>query len=256
MRKRNQLQVSLFPFLSILVCVIGTLTLLIAGLSLGAVGEDYRAKLDVLADKEGSLGAERSELERLLEEAARIASRLEAAREEAQRLEAGHAEAAALEGRIAELLDEIARVRLRHEELAKALGSVRWKLEQASTELADRRKNTRRVILQPGGSARGLAPRFVVCTETGIVVDPDRPEAQRRFVRTSDITSSRVYGRLLDEVKAVETRSVICVVRPGGVEAFNRAYFAARKAGSRFGYLPVPGDKEIDFSLFRRGGAK
>ena len=40
-RKRQAISISLFPFLSILACVIGTLTLLIAGMVVGEVAVPY-----------------------------------------------------------------------------------------------------------------------------------------------------------------------------------------------------------------------
>lgn len=50
-RKRQAITISLFPFLSILACVIGTLTLLIAGMIVGEVSSPYpSSEMDASAD--------------------------------------------------------------------------------------------------------------------------------------------------------------------------------------------------------------
>src|SRR5687767_1559772 len=78
-RRRSRVGVDLFPFLSIIVCVIGILTLLISALAVaGSVGKERADRVDRRADLEGELkrlAREAAELQRLTAEARELAGR-------------------------------------------------------------------------------------------------------------------------------------------------------------------------------------
>ena len=87
-RSSQDLGSSLFPFLSVLACVIGTLTLLIASLAIGQVAESLLDAREDSAQRE-QLEAKRAELREVkaqLAKASNIAEELAAARAQVRAL--------------------------------------------------------------------------------------------------------------------------------------------------------------------------
>ncbi|MCG8590799.1 MAG: hypothetical protein MJE66_16025 [Proteobacteria bacterium] len=238
--------VSLFPFLSVLACVIGTLTLLIAAVAVGQVANDWA---EAVAPDDEALAAWAREEARGLE------SRLRAAERTEQELASLEAELRALGAprdrsarrqwvsdrlRLADTQVEVARLqeRLRRQEAAVAVARAEGE--------ASRARGPRRITIQPRGESRGLTPHFVECTSRGLrLLSADGTAS--RVLQLSDVVDAARYNRFLEQVGRAPGATVIFLLRPEGVRTYQRAVARARELRVRHGKLPLPGDGEVNF---------
>jgi len=256
-RRRTRPTLSLFPFLSVLACIIGTLTLLITAT---AIGEMAGETLDV----------ERYEaLEREIEDGRRRLAALRALREEVGELEAGVAEAretrAALEAELARredavaaaapLREQLARARERQSTLEAELAQVEAEQEGLEARLQERREALARapILIEPSGSGTGLEPHFAECRDDRVVFY-EGAELRPAPVPSSRLDTSPDARRFLRRVRIGRDATAILLVRPGGIAACRALERQAALLGVRHGRLPLPADGELDFSRMREGG--
>jgi len=231
-RRRSELPSSLFPFLSVLACVIGALSLLVAALSLGRLSEP-EDEVDRVAYEELRAAVERSrkrvrELEARLEGRASVAAR----QDELERL-------AGLEDRVAALEAE-------REELSAAAERAAERARAARAE-ARERDEERRILVQPGGALRGARPFFVECTRDALVV---HKTGETWTVPILEEELERELPRFLRGVQSRPRSVVIFLIRPDGVRLYGAAARMAERIGVRHGKLPVPGEGRIDLGAF------
>lgn len=261
--------ISLFPFLSILTCVIGTLMLLITAVAMARmVGSQTpsqeaddpavaRAKkinqltrrLPLERDHAGRLQQEIAQREA---EAAKLAAELEKAK-------AAHAPR--------ELTPEEQKIRDQYAAIGKLAAAGEQALEQnkqieaeiertvkAVTELHEQLKaegklpEEREIKIVPSGSGTELTPSFVECTARGIVIHGDKGSVR---IRRADLRSRPEFARLLEQVHDQADGIVIFLVRSDGVESYQEAQAIAQASYVRNGKLPVAGQGRIDLSLMR-----
>jgi len=263
-RRRAKRSISLFPFLSILACVIGTLTLLITALALGQMDTDEMAselKLDYLKRQiektlarieqlKEQLGEFESGADDLLKqladakvELARL-KRLKAAllentgkKEEKPDIEIPVVDAEKHKKRVAQMQEQLETQEEQKQELVAELKERKGTADEAE------------VIIQPGGSGVDLEPTFVECAASGIVIhDGEEP---RRVLR-ADLRSDEGFLALLDRVAADPNATVIFLVRDDGLSTYYAARSLARSRYARNGKLPVIGHGKIDLSTFEK----
>ena len=262
----KKLTVSLFPFLSILACVIGTLTLLITAMALGQMDNDTvasaeehqrvkdtieRERILIERIKEGITKAEggaddalkkladaRVKLEELrLKKEALLAANDEQDDEKKPPIEIPNVDEEKHKQRMAEIQAEIAKQEALIEELAAELKKRGGPVREAE------------VIIQPTGSGVDLEPTFVECTAAGIVIiEADPPQR----VRQADLAASEAFRSLLDGVANRPKATVIFLVRDDGLPTYFAASGVARSRYARNGKLPVIGQGKIDLSMFKK----
>ena len=263
-RRRAKQSISLFPFLSILACVIGTLTLLITALALGQMDTDEMAselKLDYLKRQ---IEKTQARIEQLKEELGEVESgagdlqkQLADAKVELERLK--RLQAALLEN--VDKKEEKPEIDIpsidpeRHKKrLAQMEEELQTQEEQKQKLLADLKERKRppdeaEVIIQPGGSGVDLKPTFVECAAAGIVVyEGEEPWRVRR----ADLGSDKDFLALLDRVAADSKATVIFLVRDDALSTYYAARSLARSHFARNGKLPVIGHGKIDLSMFKK----
>jgi hypothetical protein len=263
-RRRAKLTVSLFPFLSVLACVIGTLTLMITALALGQMDNDTVASAEKFEKLARQLAEDRDLIERLKQELVRIENeasdtlkRLADARIEIERLRAEkelalrQADQEPPKPDVAVPVVDAERHRKRMDQLQAELSERKKLIEKLLAELKERKKppEEARVTIQPSGSGVDLAPTFVECTDSGIVIHEGSPPRQ---VRTQDLPGDAGFLALLDRVADQPKATVIFLVRDNGLSTYAVASSVARSRYARNGKLPVIGHGKIDLSLFRR----
>ena len=261
--------ITLFPFMSVLACVIGTLTLLISGLALGEMGSSYLAEVEreeaiqeaiqeaiteattaiERARREvSSLASELSNQEGTIEESGRVSAEFERVR--AQQREGDRLLASLQVAR--QTLGELSR---RKESLERDVATLERLAAGLRDELTAQQRSLERafetVLLRPSGSGTGLRPRFVECSETGLRIDPDQSENLQQFVRAADIVGSHLLRQVFREAGRSKDRNLILLVRPDSVAVYMAASAEARQLGIQPGAVPVPTQKPLDFSLFR-----
>lgn len=268
-RSKNSDQgVSLFPFMSILACLIGILTLMISVMMQvqqmkkeGRTEEEHALAVQhqSLLRKERNLGKfNREKGEKLAREKATV-SELKKLKDRSIRLTkklAGLEKASGndksdrqLQKQVENLKEEIAALLNERPPLAKRLKELQDELK--ARKEAPKPKES--VVVQPRGFLEGGADVifFVECNSTGIVL-LDHPGGKKR-ISTDAIEKSGVYAKYLDRVKKTEDAMVLFLIRKSGNDAFR---WAAGTAESKYklttGKLPLPNDGDIDLTLFKR----
>jgi uncharacterized phage infection (PIP) family protein YhgE len=272
-KKKRAEEVSLFPFMSILACVIGILMLMITAMALGQIGKDKvraadpaeQARQEQLAQQRieeykrlgQQMEADKGEMERL----ANLITNFDALR---QRLEQTRAELAELEAqRQAEteqsrtVDDELARQQAAAERLAKAIEELQQQLAQATDqinlmkqELADRSKPPEEalVVIQPSGSGANLRPSFVECAASSVVLFIG---AEPKRVPRGQLAQNPEFAKLLSEVKNNDNATMIFLVRPDGISTYNTARSIARSQYVKNGKLAIASQGELDLSRYQ-----
>ena len=183
-RRRNRGEtVSLFPFLSILACVIGTLTLMITALALGQIDNTQSPEVIARADEHEQRLAEiktreeeADKLQRLLDEAAALREELTRALAELKRLQEQQKQdtknADDSQKKKIQLLAEAAKLRQLIDGIQTELTSLLVKLRRLQAELRTRKNPPKEAVvkIQPGGSGLDLDPTFVECIVAGVVL--------------------------------------------------------------------------------------
>ena len=245
-RKRKVgVEVTLFPFLSVLVCVIGALSLLIITTTMGGTVEDEqdgsppepttrqvgRARLEGQKDlAQARVEADEELLRQLLEQLRQITLLQEgitASRKEAIALQP---QALSLEAALKDLLAKIA-------QRAKELEALKEKLKDLAP---DKRKVTLPEALR---GKHKYNPIFVECRASGIVILQNQ-----KHIPAKEIESSQYLQSLLGDIKTAGNWCLFMLVRRDGVKAFNDLYFKVQRANIPHGYHPVYSDEDLDVS--------
>lgn len=255
-RRRTRLSVSLFPFLSVLACVIGALVLVITAtatqqVAAGGIDLEHYERLEqqIQTDRRRlaelqDLGAELASLDSQLSDAHARVDALESERSAVRTALSQHAPQREA------LRQQEARVTRLEQELAPLTKEAAAR-EQA---LAEKKRVLARakIRIQPSGSGYGLEPHFVECRPEGIVFY-EGLERRPVPVATHRIPTSAEFRRFLRAAVYRSNASVIFLIRPGGVDACEWARAEVLQQQLRYGEIPLPGSGELDFSAL--GGA-
>ena len=271
-RQQEEDDVSLFPFLSILACIIGVLTLLISTLALAQMDNEVVASLEQLEKAEREVAALQEEIDRLKKQIDQEALKRASEMDERQReLLAAQKRLEELQKRIEELRKQGAQpqkvVEIKvpkvdpasHEQAIKQmqqeLKGVREKLAQLEKELKDRKRppDEPEVTVIPGGSGLQFEPVFVECAAGSVVIHMgDKPER----VPLAALETSEAFTKVLNFVAASPRRTLVFLIRDNGLGSYYKARDLADWAKVRNGKLPVLGKGRLDLSYFskKQGG--
>jgi len=241
-RKESNTAISLFPFLSILACIIGTLILILAGMVLGQIGKgNAYKKIKELEEGREDVRKESGEWERRIYKAVNLENSLKEREKEAQekrlppspdeieRILALLQAKMALTPQVQELEGEFERAMKEHEqiedELQKAVGGI-IRLQQ-----------------EQEGLGKGLTPSYIECRADELFIP-----LQEKSVPRTDIGSSDIFRSHIQYVKRQTDYSILLLIRPNGVETFEIAEKVINNFNVRYGYWPIPENGEIDYS--------
>ncbi len=243
--------VSLFPFLSVLACVIGTLTLMIMALALGqmdteevASAEDYEAikrklaevqeEIEQLTAKVGTLD---ESIRKLVESRTKMDDLTIKLMELTQEMPE-EPETVDMEPRLADL-----------KTLEAELAALEKQLAPMEEELKKRTAPPEEavVMIRPGGTGVDIEPTFVECRVDSIVIYENK---QPKRIPKSEIATNTVYLKLLDRTVKNKKRSIIFLIRDDGIGTYLSARSVARRKYARNGKLPVIGHGQLDLSMF------
>ena len=243
---------SLFPFLSVLACVIGTLTLLIAALAIGQVAESL---LDAQVDPEQleELAAERASLRNLqasLEDTEQLSEELVAAQAELRALGVKPDQSEAQRRRAVEARHSAARlatlVRRLEQESEDLVGSI----QGVEIELVKGRPDddTRPIRVLPHGTARPLRPFFVECRKDGVrVYSEDFQESS--YLARGSLDHVAKFTAFLQRVRMVRDGTVVFLIRPDGIATYTWASGRTGRLYVRHAKLPLPTQGALEFAL-------
>lgn len=243
-RRRKGIDLSLFPFLSVLVCMIGTLSLIIIGTTLGTAG----ARMDPFKIPKWKL-----KLATLQAGIDRVDTQIELQKKRIAKCEWHKARAPGLReavGKLNESRELEAAVSAR---LKKHVASVTSQGDQAHrrVEELERRYRQRRPKIEIPKAIAGkepFNPVLIDCRRDGIVILQSGTR-----VATKDISLSVEVERLLRNLQAAKgSWCAFLLVRSDGIEAFNKMHELVRENRVRYGFHPVLTRKEFDVSDLQR----
>lgn len=262
--------VSLFPFLSIIACVIGVLTLLISALALAQMGgnEDI-AKIEQLQKLQRDLKALQEEIDRLRgeldEDAIRKANEMD---EKRRQLLAAQQRLKELEELIAQLREKGAKPKevvdipevegeipqQALDDMQTELKGLKEQIAQLEKDLSERKKKPEEseVSVVPGGSGIGFEPVFVECTGQSIVIHTGHGQDEPVHVPVGGVEGNKAFLDLLDHVAASNKRTLVFLLRDNGLGTYRKVRDLADWAEVRNGKLPVIGKGRLDLSYFNK----
>lgn len=258
-------EISLFPFLSILVCLIGALVLLIVILTIAqgsaAAARDpeefTRASAAAAARREqralqqslDALQKEQADVSAALRARDPAAAELARLREDLDKAAAAAAESPDPE----ELRKKLNDLRAQIAALEKERPPITQSIERLKAELAARRKpdtSPPPLVVQPGGSGQTAGTRLVFAEANAAGLTLLRKEGPLR-VPSGAIGTDAAFNAFLQDLKRESRGALIFLVREDGLTAYTRgAGWAESQYDLRTGKLPLPGKGRIDLSHF------
>ena len=278
--REDSAKISLFPFLSILVCLIGTLALALAASMLSvfdpsevAEVEEHRNRIEQLEELNGKnkiAKAKIQNMEAMFQEQTALQDSLrDEVRELSESIDESQAkqkENADQQAKVDELkkldavlLNQILDIAESEAAYLRTIESMRKRLNDLGVQIKDiDERRTQLAKQQPGdnisiltgGSGRGRKPVFVECTVTSVII---RPSGKRLsvggnapgFLDYLNPSSKSSFGKHLNEIKQKPGTSLVFLIRPGATAMFKRALAEAEKAGVHAGYLPLPSQAPV-----------
>ncbi len=238
--------------MSVLACTIGSLVVLLAAMSLSAVGVSGASE-EAFDGSRASRAAARVVLER---DRATI--------DEAESLWREIDETLAARGLETGLTAFALSRAIKREETRAAAASTAADLAaelavldrerdsvEASIEVLESRRETLPILIDPTGVSRKWKPFFVECDAGGVTAYRASDDF-RYFVSREELSTSGDFGRYLRRVRAVPGALLVLLVRPDGIRTLSQAEQIVRNAGIRVARLPLPGLGKLDWSLLRR----
>ena len=257
-RARYSNRVTLFPFISVLACLMGAISVIIAGVSVTQMFTDpdpidpVNDELERLTHRVQAKQARVNDLRVAIVMEKRRQAHAHQQRDQLERLrhrfERATLRAAAWAAMAAEshsLFDQITQLRVQREQLATRIEQLEQQHPARAQPPAPPVRD--RIEVQFTGQGRGLKPVFVECTADGLVIH-DRGTTAR--VRARNIHASDRFQTLLDRVKAASGGTVILLIRPDGISSFRSAQSVVQRLKVRNGKLPIPGEGELDFGPY------
>ena len=238
-------QISLFPFLSVLACVIGTLTLMIAAVAVGALGEDPWIRYDLLKETIKRARIDQQNMEDLIKEARDAREKVRRAKNELKLLEGEKEEYQKDAG----LLAESNKLRERQEALETECSRIdeeRRELEAKIEHLKEQSDEPQTIYIQPGGSGQNLKAFFAECTSDTLILYEDAKPTSR--ISLYELAISREFSRFISRVRSTSNGILIFLIRPDGVPLYDYVHTVANEKGVRNGKLPLLGYGPLDFS--------
>lgn len=250
-------EVSLFPFLSILSCVIGVLTLLITAMAISQMDtpEIVEAEnIEELVSEDQNLTTQIAMLESTVSDSNQTAVKLLQQQDQLAILLEQLKKAEDLKSETEKKVDPSfvpTDVDAKIKELEIEKTNLDEQLTELKTELGDRMDRKEGTVqVRPGGTGVNFEPSFVECRNEGIVLFQD--DGSTHNVLTSQIGSDVKFLSLLDEISEDPNRVVTFLLREDGVSTYYRARGVARSRFAKNGKLPVLGMGKLDLSLFMK----
>lgn len=279
-RRRQGLAPTLFPFLAVLVCTLGTLILLLAMVAQNA--GDAVAAADTVPPAEAESTAEQiaqaealaqasEQIEREIREASwhrqqtvklrdEQTADLEARRNRRAHLE-DHArrlqlELKSLSTEVEAAIDQKGDVVKVQETLDKLLLEIESEKEAIGNLQSDLQSETPRIVIVPhkGPNGTDRRPVYIECGKDGVLIQPGNiritqaeleprtgfPNPLEAALRTIRLHATQTYGDAIAPYP-------LLVVRPDGIKSYGIARAAMTNWDDQFGYELVPTEVELAF---------
>lgn len=265
-------EVSLFPFLSILACLIGALVLIIVVLVLAQVGkaegrtpeeirmaQDHQKMLKEIEERKKmdvTLKEKLAELEKLQEEVKEKEQRylklrkiLDSSKEVQEQNKQISVQ---LQKELDDLLLEIDGLKTQQAESKKIIAELLAELKKREVP---KDKKVPPVVVQPSGSGMPETTKvyFVECASGALKVIGAWGADYRLGASPEIVVADPSYNHFLTEVAKDKNSLILYLIRDDGQGAFiNGAGRAEADYKIRVGKLPIPGRGQLDLALFEK----
>lgn len=275
---------SLFPFLAVLLCTMGSLVVLLAAMAYVARDKAQREAEAVAAAAEQAAQQadtpERREAEAALAQAERLAAEMKRrAEEQAEKLRQQQARLSGLEDHLRRLRDEADRLKAETVELFaveedyyadgkeareelerrnRLIGELQDEIEELKHAATGRERKYAVVSLRDERTGTLRPPIYFECTKSGVTLQPEGIEFPHEDLVAAKFSSpmaaaARAVARYYEEhpearaANEVGAPYPLLLVRPDGVAAYYRTRDALDSIGSDFGYQPIGADWPLEF---------
>lgn len=257
---RNEPSVSLFPFLSILACMIGTLTLLIAALAItgmdaGRNDESIRRAEEYMVLKRKSREHQKkiADIMRSSGEQGALEKKLFDVREQIKAME-DSARIQQVESALSMKTESDINMKIGQKQKAiKALESeiarLEKELKQLGEELARCRQTMSESMIKVLPSMEGKSikykPHFVEATKNGIVIYGNEGP---HVVVAGNIDKDKVFNELLGRLSGKKSDQLVLLIRNDGLGSRGRVLKLASEKDVTCGQLPLVGGGNLDLT--------
>lgn len=263
--RANDDEISLFPFLSIIACVIGVLTMMIATLALAQTDTPDVAMIEEFENKEKELDASAKRIDELQRKVAVSNSAALEMRDQKKILDVTIGELQSMLAELEKVEKELAdqkkvqivipeidpKLRETAAEMQAESDALKEQIAQLEIELNDRQdKSEANVTVLPQGSGLAFTPHFVECASGAIVMHNLNPPKR---IRNADLVKSDVFIALMELVANGKDDSIVFMVRSDGLGTYRNAKRICDQREIRNGKIPVVGKGRIDLSAFAGG---
>jgi hypothetical protein len=259
--------VSLFPFLSILACLIGILTLLIkiigdmktlehhqrdkGELARAERMVEFQQQLKTLRQESATLKQSLAQRDSSLTEMTDLEDRVIVLRKKLadETAKSANQDDAAMQKQLERMLAQIAALKAERPALEKQLADLRAELEKRKLKPTDKPPP---VVIQPGGTGlyRNAKVFFVECNASGLALL--ELNGKKTPVSLATIATDPNFSTLLKQAKAHPNGYVLFLIRTTGHQAWSHAAgYAEQQYQVVTGKLPIPSDGEIDLARFK-----
>ncbi len=247
-KRKTGVKMSLFPFLSVLVCVIGALTLMIISTTLGSSLEG-ETETQVTVTPEQVEGATLRGMQSLL------AVKIKMSEEQLAKILKKLREITDLQG-------ALAGPQATHDGLKKTASSLEDQIKSLLAKLAEatRKLDAVKKGFKPRGRSRTKItvaaairgkhkynPLFVDCRKDGILILQNG-----RRIATKDIEKSSYVRKLLGNVRTSGNWCLYMLIRKDGVKSFVELCWEARQTKIPYGYCPVLSKDDFDVGDWKK----
>lgn len=260
--------VNLFPFLSILICIIGCLTLIIVVINLIAMNKEEgktpeeveRAREFVMLKKEQE--KERKELDKLRQLIENLIQKnrdLIAVRDKLVMLKKLLDNQEEVDKSREELIAKFNLLQDTNKKLVSDEKFLQEEIKKKEEELAKRAEPPKPAELQvrPSGSSGATRPFFAEISDRGVYLHRSL-SAEPAMIPVASLNQSEDFINLLKTIASGSQNRLIFLVRgaPGAVKTLNEASAVVvgfnRANGTQIipGRLPLPGEGKVDLQLF------
>ncbi len=258
--RTNDDEISLFPFLSIIACVIGVLTMMIATLALAQTDTPDIAQIESYEQDQKSLVQTQTRIEQIkleISDSLKLREKQQQNTQNKTEITKMLAELDAIEKELAEQKKVqiiIPKVDPKARETANEMQTQYTLIEEAiaqlEQDLKDRKeKSEANVTVLPQGSGLNFKPHFVECAADSFVMHTQTPTKR---IRTANAAKAKEFINLMELAANGKNDSIVFLVRNDGLGTFRTLKGLCDKRNIRNGKLPVVGQGRIDLSAFNQ----
>lgn len=263
-RSSGDEDISLFPFLSIIACVIGVLTMMIATMVLAQTDTPDVAQVEAYQELQRRLDDTENQIETVQQEIAVSKSATLKVREQRQTLEITVSELEAL-------LEELAKVEAELEEqqkveitippvdakLRETLADMQAQAEALEEQVAqleaeldqEQARAEGQVTVLPQGSGLNFIPHFIECAADSVVLHMMDPPKR---IRRANLMKDDDFLAMLETVANGTNDSIVFLLRSDGLATYRQCKSLCDPREIRNGKIPVVGKGRIDLSAFTK----